>query len=385
MGRTAWLTLLMAGLAASAAAQATDALPTTRTLVIAAQDASGMPLVGVAFEADVAGAAKATGATGKTGIARLGIPGTADASKVAVRLADTRYQMPQPAQRVTPNAAAPTQFFIAHLLPADVAAMSPLERSSLVDALPSLYRKRWQKGEKAEGGPLRYAAFLEGFGEEEAPSPEQLRKAIATPAPEVTFTPDDPVPIPTPMPPMPTLVVTVKDRAGAPQANRSVLLFELSDSPGRTRMTMSRRSDDNGRAVFRGLKAGVAYRPLVPEDRSELYAPGPILVLPEAAPKQPPRELTLVLREKSRSVAGLVFMGDQPARSVKLRTQDPTQPTVETMSDEFGYFELGPLRPGETRLVIEEPRTRRTAEITAALGAGELLVPLDVLMAPAGK
>jgi hypothetical protein len=345
-----------------------------RQLIITAQDLEGNPLPDVQFAVP---ATSTTLLTNGLGMARLPVQGK---KPPAVELADARFQVAGNPEERTTGEEGGSQFLFFRLLPAEIGEMSALERATYIDLMPQIIQRRWSTGETIpeEGDyphELRLAAFLDGFGRERAPTVEDIRQASANAAKGGGLKPGEKPK------PSPTISVAVVDRAGLPQTGRLVLLYGPGEKPGMRRVVESRRTNLQGIANFMELEAPGLYRPDVPRDPDNSAAPGPIIQLPKVAGKSVPRrEITLVLRENERTLSGIVTKEGRPARGVSIATSDPAQPTVATVTDELGYFELGPLHPGETALLVRDPRTGRVARFAAIIGGNELLLPLEILM-----
>jgi hypothetical protein len=89
----------------------------------------------------------------------------------------------------------------------------------------------------------------------------------------------------------------------------------------------------------------------------------------------------LVLREEGTFVDGLVADGGAPVEDALVRVVDGSR-VLATSTDEWGYFQLGPLRGEMVQLQVNAPSGGRTAEMMVDAGSGELYLPLEIL-APA--
>ena len=366
---------LLLGCALSAHGQNTGVEETspTRKLILSVQSLTGVPLAGMAFQVRAASDYTKELETGSGGTARTEVP--------AISLADLDLELLSEDWKVASIMGASSRsdrlIYFVQLYRAQPADMEVAERKAFINQLPAILAFQREQGVEIPGDagtphPLRLSALLnmspgqmEPWGREKLTAAElkELEQRGDGKGEEET----------------PSLSAKVVNQYGQPVARRVVELLGLEGTSADARIIRRGRTDSSGRIIFRNLDTGRFYRVQSSTGGDELSARGPIIKLEEEGE----RSLDpLVLRSTDRTLSGLVYYGAEPLPRARVEARRAGQPALATETNEYGYFELGPLVPGRVVVIVENPADEEIVELSAATGAAEILVPFEVLRMP---
>ena len=314
-----------------------------RTLVISALDWQDQPLAGVTFEVLSGGREPVLVQTDEAGQGVLQ-PGSY-AVPSTIRLSDPGWT--SPLASVDAAGTAPMAFFT--LYRANPRDMSPGERWAYA-------RQANPMASLPKDADIRPAlALIERYREiAEAPAMSEPPGQEATPA----------------------VAVRVLGALGYAAEGVTVYLYVATPGEDTAQIAGFERTDDRGEVLFASLPPDRPFR--VQASSGSLVARSAYAMSPtEGATVLDP----LVLREEGAFVDGLVADAGKPVQDALVRVVEGTR-VLATSTDEWGYFQLGPLRGQGVSLQVNAPGGGRSAEVTVDAGSGELYLPLEIL-APA--
>ena len=350
-----------------------------RVLVLVnAQDHAGVAIEGVRFSITDADGERDVLETDEFGFIRHELVDADEDATPEVSVADDRFRSGSTLYSRRRSRSAITHHHHIQLFRSDPHRMTISERRSYLEALPAMLRRERREA-GAESLPLSLAVFLDGVREQV----EDESEIEFPPPPEEPEEPEEgeeerePV-IPEPEPP--GVEVTVLDSMGQPAHRRLVLLWTDRGDDEAIHAVRRGRTDERGMVRFGGLEPDRLYRAETARDRDGMLARG----TPFRAREDRFVELRpVVLREEQRALTGFVFDGEDPVRGATIRVLPSNQPELTVVTNEFGFFELSPLQPGEVPLSIRERGGRELRLPPLRPGRNEVVLPLDLLRVPA--
>lgn len=347
--------------------------PTTQTLMISAQSLISEPIAGVRMKHVFEGEETAF-ATNEFGTVRVTVrrdPEIRDGSDLEV--VDPRFRVLRATERSGNGRGRASRFVSFQLYRTDSERMSPAERHQYILAMPEILARNRETtatlpGDAGTPNALRLSAFLEGFRQETSISVEEMKSRIERemePPLELEVVPQAPL-----------LRAVVVDAHGGRVAGRPVLLFTLEEETGLLLPTANRRTDERGEVYFDELETGRLYRMEVPSQGDNMVARGPILRLEKGHTINFP---PLILRQRGRTLSGIVFYKDRPLANAEISVVG--RPSFLSVTDRFGYFQLGPFELEEEAMLRFRLPGGSTAQFLAPVGERELFIPVDLLAA----
>ncbi len=350
--------------------------PRAAIVLVNCQNHAGVAIEGVEFSIGVPGEDPVLLQTDEFGMIRLEVENLTGDTAPHVRVADDRFAAGSTLYSRRQSRRGETHHFLFQLFRSDPERMTQAERRSYLEALPAMLRR--QRMEEGPANlPLSLAVFLDGVRSQVEDESEIEFPPAPEPAEEAEDGEESEPVVPEPDPP--GVVVTVLDSMGQPAHRRLVLLWTDRGDDESIHAVRRGRTAEDGSIRFGGLEEGRLYRAETAPVRDGLLGRGsPFRAQADRFVELPP----LVLRQTDRVLTGFVFDGERAVRGARLRVRPSNQPELEAVTNEFGYFDLGPLRPGDVPLLVQERNGGEVRVPSLRAGRSEKVLPMELLRIP---